>query len=266
MHGLRFLVAAALSATVVACQDDDDDDGGAESTGAPASTGTTMPASSDGMMTTAMPTDDSTTAAPPDTSTGMPPMDGTSSGPGQESGSSGDTGPSLEGEVLQNDSWTPADSIVWQEWPNQEDCWASVFQADASQYPFEIVGAIAAIGDAKGTFEFGIGVWAVDNMGMPETELASSSIAIDGATGDLTEIDFATLGLTLDPVEMGDFAIVMCHTEHMGQPTIAIDTDGTITEGNNWVFQQAMGEWVEAQDFFGIDGDFILRAVIQPQA
>lgn len=200
-------------------------------------------------------------------STGGPPP-GTSSGPtttGEPGESSGDTGQPLAGDVLQNDSWTPADSLVWQTWANTNDCWASVFAADPAQYPFEIVGAIAAIGNGDGVHTFEIAVWEVDNQGMPTAELGSRTVDIDGGTTSLTEIDLSGLGVP--PVQNNDeFALVMCHTEHMGPPSIAIDADGTVDAGRNWVLQQAMGDWVPSPDFFGIDGDFILRAVIMPQA
>lgn len=265
MDGLasRLLVAASILA--LACNGDDDGGGGGEDT-----TGG-MTASSTGMTS---PTT-TTTSSPMDTSTGA--MESSDSGqgtteapPGTDTGtgdadSTGDTGGGPDGTVLQNDSWTPTDSIAFQTWPNTDDCWASTFEPEASHYPFDLVGAIVAIGNAKGTYAFAVGVWDVDNQGMPTRELDSATIDIDGATMDLTEIDFAALGLELPTIQNGDFAIVMCHTEHMGEPSIAIDADGTVSASNNWVFQQAMGEWVESPDFFGIDGDFILRAVIAPQ-
>jgi hypothetical protein len=212
------------------------------------------PASSSGAMDTSA----DSTGQPPGTSSGMT----TTGEPGE---SSSETGQPLDGDVLQNDSWTPVDSLVWQSWPGQSDCWASVFAADQTQYPFEIVGAIAAIGNGDGVYAFEVAVWEVDPQGMPTAELGSLTVDIDGATSSLTEVDLTGLGLA--PIQNNDeFALVMCHTEHMGAPSIAIDADGTVDASRNWVFQQAMGEWVQSPDFFGIDGDFILRAVIMPQA
>lgn len=195
------------------------------------------------------------------------PSPATTSGPtttGEPGESSSDTGQPLDGDVLQNDSWTPADALVWQTWANIGDCWASVLAADPTQYPFEIVGAVVAIGNGDGVHTFEIGVWEVDNQGMPTAALGNRSVDIDGGTTSLTEIDLSGLGVP--PFQMNDeFALVMCHTDHMGPPSIAIDADGTVDAERNWVFQQAMGEWVQSPDFFGTDGDFILRAVIMPQ-
>jgi hypothetical protein len=256
MHRLTLAIAILL---VPGCGDDGmpadgSGSGGASSGGASSGSGSSGPASSGAATDTSA----DSTGQPPGTSSGM----ATTGEPGE---SSGDSGQPLDGDVLQNDSWTPADSLVWQTWPNTTDCWASVFAADAAQYPFDIVGAIVAIGNGAGVFTFEVAVWEVDNMGMPTAELASRTIDIDGGTSSLTEIDLSGLGLA--PIMGNDeFALVMCHTEHMGPPSIAIDADGTVDAGRNWVYQQAMGEWVPSPDFFGIDGDFILRAVIMPQA
>ena len=105
------------------------------------------------------------------------PSPATTSGPtttGEPGESSSDTGQPLDGDVLQNDSWTPADALVWQTWANSGDCWASVLAADPSQYPFEIVGAVVAIGNGDGVHTFEIGVWEVDNQGMPTAALGSA--------------------------------------------------------------------------------------------
>lgn len=244
---------------LTACGDDGATPPADGSTGSPGSTGASTGSSSEPVSSSgATDTSADSTGQPPATSSGST----TTGEPGE---SSSDTGPSLQGDVLQNDSWTPADSLVWQTWPNTNDCWASTFAAAASQYPFEVVGAIAAIGNGDGVHTFEIAVWEVDNQGVPSMELASRTVDIDGGTTSLTEIDLSGLGVP--PFMNNDeLALVMCHTEHMGLPSIAIDADGTVDASRNFVFQQAMGEWVPAPDFFGIDGDFILRAVIMPQA
>lgn len=256
-------LVVACSVLLLACNGDDGGDGD-DTTG-----GTTMATTGMTSPTTSTSTPADTTAAMDESTSSPGTTDdpaATSTGPGDDDTSAGsESGGGLDGTVLQNDAWTPTESIVFQTWPTTDDCWASTFEPDNAHYPFDVSGAIVAIGNAKGSFEFGVGVWTVDNMGMPDTEIDAASIAIDGATMDLTEIDFGALGLNVPTIESGDFAIVMCHTEHMGEPSIAIDADGTVAASNNWVFQQSMGEWVQSPDFFGTDGDFILRAVIQPQ-
>lgn len=260
MNGLNRSLASLAILLVPACGDDgatpSSDTSATASgpgSGSASSSGSGGPASSGGA------TDTSADATGPSPETSSGPT--TTGEPGE---SSSDTGQPLAGDVLQNDAWTPADALEWQSWANISDCWASVFAADPSQYPFEIVGALVAVGNGDGVHTFEIGVWEVDNQGMPTAALGNRTVDIDGGTTSLTEIELSGLGVP--PFAMNDeFALVMCHTDHMGPPSIAIDADGTVDAGRNWVFQQAMGEWVPSPDFFGIDGDFILRAVIMPQ-
>ncbi len=254
-HARTATIVVALLA--LGCPGDDGgSDSGDDSPGSTSSaTGSTETSGDPGTDTSGDPTTPGSTSAADSSST---------AGPADSTGSDGSTGGGLDGVVLQNDSWTPADAIEFQTWPNMQDCWASVFTADAGDYPFDIVGARAAIGGGgDGVVTLTAAVYSVDNQGTPDTELASTTFMVDSATTDLTEVDLSGLGL--DPIDGGDFAIVMCHTRHMGAPTIAIDVDGSVDADRNWVFQQAMGEWVSSPDFFGIDGDFILRAVIAPQ-
>jgi len=258
MHGsiLRVLV---ISMVCVSCgEEPSETDGDASSgTGASGSSGAT---STDTEQPTVTSSDSS---GPALGSTSDDPA--TTTGESADSGSSGEV-PPLEGDVLQNDSWLPVDALEWQTWPGATDCWASVYQAEPAQVPFEVVGAIAAIGDGEGVHTFEVSVWEVSNQGEPTTELAGRTFEVDGATAELTEVDLTGLGL---PAFDGndEFALVMCHTAHMGPPSIAIDADGTVDAGRNWVRAQAMGNaWVPSPDFFDTDGDFILRAVIMPQA
>ncbi len=198
-------------------------------------------------------------------SSGPPPSTTTATTTGETADSSSDSGPPLEGDVLQNDSWTTTDSLEWQTWPGMNDCWASVFEADPGQYPFDLVGARVAVGGGDGIHTYQVGVWEVSNQGQPTVELGGRTIDIDGAVNDFTEVDLSGLGL---PAFEGndEFALVMCHTDHMGAPSIAVDADGDVDGSRNWVRAAASGvDWVQSPDFFGIGGDFILRAVIMPQ-
>lgn len=255
MRGLTLTLALVL---IPACGDDgetppgDGSSSGGSGSGTTSSTGT--PGSSGGSTQTAADSG-STTEDPPGTTTNPTTT--------EDSSDTTETQPPLEGEVLQNDSWTPADGLVWQTWPGAGDCWASTFSAGPQQAPFELVGAIAAIGGGGGVETFDIGVWEVDNQGTPSTELAATTVDVDGGTSDLTMVDLSGLGVPAFGNNQ-DFALVMCHAAHMSEPSIAIDMDGNVDASRNWVLQQAMGDWVPSPDFFGINGDFILRAVIQP--
>jgi hypothetical protein len=174
---------------------------------------------------------------------------------GSESGGGGTV-------VLQNDSWTPQDSLFWNTWANVDDCFASSYDIDAGLYPLELVAIEAAIGGATETQTFDVRVYTVDAMGAPDQLVDAVEVDIEGESG--MDIVLADVGLVVPPFDSGSFAIAMCHVGHMGAPSIATDDDGTVDGGNNWVWQDIMGEWVSSPDFFGIDGDFILRAIVQP--
>lgn len=166
---------------------------------------------------------------------------------------------------LQNDSWTASDAIEFQLWAGIGDCWGATYEIDDSLYPFDIVELEVAIGGSGDTQTFEVGVWTVDGNNGPMDPIDTVEVEITGDVGLEPHIDLEGL-LDVPTIEDGSFAIVMCHTEHMGSPSIATDMDDTVDAQNNWVFQGAMGEWVQSPDFFGIAGDFIMRTGVRPAA
>ena len=79
----------------------------------------------------------------------------------------------------------------------------------------------------------------------------------------LADLVLADHGINVPTFNNGSFATVMCHTAHMGAPSVAVDSDATVAADNNWVWSQAQQMWIKSPDYFGIAGDFILRTVIQ---
>lgn len=252
--GLAWLVATA-------CGDsgDDDDDGADDTTTGTSVTGATMTTT----MTTSMTTTETTGVTTTMTTTD-PTTEGTTAG--DESSSAGDesssTGEPSDTVTLQNDGFEPADSLFWQTWPSAGDCWASTYEIDPGLYPFDIVGVQVAIGGAPETASFELGIWEVDADGMPSTAIDTAMVDIEGDMQG-PDLDVQML-LDVPTIDSGSFAVVMCHVDHMGAPSIGTDLDGTVDAAHNFVFQQIMDEWVPAPDFFGIDGDFIMRAIVRP--
>jgi hypothetical protein len=163
---------------------------------------------------------------------------------------------------LQNDAVDPdSPMLVWQAWPGIGDCWASTYDIPNDLYPFDIVELEVAIGGSGDTQTFEIGIWEVANDHTPTDEIDSAEFDIEGDVGFEPHVDLS--GLDVPTIESGTFAVVMCHTGHMSAPSIGTDMDGTVDGSNNWVFQVAMGDWVSAPDFFGIDGDFIMRTGVR---
>lgn len=199
--------------------------------------------------------------------------DGTdgSSDDGQTDGTSGDggttdtdTGDPEGAVVLQNDSWTSFDGLSWQAWPAPDDCIASVYDIDNAYYPFDIYSIRVIIGNDDATETFRVGVWEVNNQNEPTAEIDSAEVEIQGNAAQIPEIKLEGL-LDVPTINNGTFAAVVCHVDHMGAPSFATDYDGDVSADHNFVWQDISGEWVQAPDFGGISGDFILRAVIIPQ-
>lgn len=181
-------------------------------------------------------------------------------------GSEADTGSSTGAPdttvVLQNDAFVPTRGLFWQTWPSPGDCWASTYAIDEGLYPFEIVGVEVAIGGAATVASFELGIWELDDEGLPAVAIDTVMVDVEGDMQG-PDLDVASL-LEIPVFDSGSFAVVMCHVDHMGSPSIGTDLDATVDADHNFVYQGIMGEWVPSPDFFGIDGDFVMRAVVQP--
>jgi hypothetical protein len=230
--------------------DDGDDD---DTTSSTVTTPTTSTASS-----TDPTLDPTTDGTMPGTDTASTDPD-SSSGPG---GSSSETGTPGDTVTLQNDGFTPEMGLFWQTWPMPDDCWASTYEIDPSLYPFDIVGVMIAIGGAPDTATFEFGIWSVDGDGLPDAPMGGTAMVdIEGDVQN-PDLDVAAL-LDVPTIDSGSFAVVFCHVDHMGAPSIGIDQDGSVDAAHNFIRDDG-GDWVPSPDFFNTDGDFILRAIVQP--
>ncbi len=155
----------------------------------------------------------------------------------------------------------PTDGLTFQAWPGPDDCWASVYEPPSDAYPFDVVQAIVATGPSASTESFLLEVWDVGNENVPSARIDGAIVDVPG--NELAEIDLVANGIDSSLIMEGRFALVMCHVDHMGEPSIATDDDGNVDAGLNWVKAEGSDEWQTAAGFANIDGDFILRAVIQ---
>jgi hypothetical protein len=246
-HGHVGVLALAM-AMAIACGDSggsDDDDAS-----------TTAPASTTATETSGSPTSDPSTSGTAPESTSVAP-ESSSDGSDASSSSTGTPGDTV---TLQNDGFTPEMTLFWQTWPMPDDCWASTYEIDAGLYPFDIVGLYVAIGGSTDIVTMEVGIWSVDGDGLPDQPIDSAMIEVEGEAQN--DIDVETL-LDVPPVMAGSFAVVMCHVDHMGAPSIGIDQDGTVDAAHNFIRDDG-GDWVPSPDFFNTDGDFILRAIVRP--
>lgn len=250
----RLFALSLLAGTLglaVACGGDDDSDGaGNDGTGDGGATSGDAGTATDGGG------DDGTATGGDDGGTAT-------DGGGTGTGGSGDT--SDEGlVVLQNDDWPPGGGGTVQAWPGPGDCIAAVYGIDASYYPFSIEAIRVLIGGGSDTQPYDIAIWDVDDQNLPTSEIAGAEVQLSGNAG-MHEIDLDAEGITVPTITDGTFAAVACHVDHRGEPSFVADADGTVSAEGNFVYQVATDEWVPSPDFFmGVDGDFILRAVIRP--
>lgn len=248
MRGVRGRTGVVGLGLTLACGDSgaDGDDGSSSST-------VTLTSAE----TSGSPTGDATTDGGATESTSLAPE--SSSDGGSESGSS--TGSPGDTVTLQNDGFTPDMQLVWQTWPMPDDCWASTYEIDAGLYPFEIVGVMAAIGGAPDIVTMEVGIWSVDADGLPDQPIDGAMVEVEGDVPD-PNIDIEML-LDVPIIAAGSFAVVMCHVDHMGAPSIGIDQDGTVDAAHNFIRDDG-GDWVPSPDVFNTAGDFILRTIVRP--
>lgn len=212
----------------------------ASSTGAPGSTGPTGPTGS---------TDTSTTGGDAESTT-------------EGSGSSSTGG---EGFVLlQNDMWRDGAQTSVQGGFTAGECWASTFVAEASLYPFRVRGLQVLIsGDVEGESEaFEVGVWSVDDELRPQTQIGSALAEFTASNEGFNGAEFDLLAIDDIVLDEGNFAISMCLSEHDGFPAIATDVRQELLVDRNWLF--SAGTWSPSSEF-GLTGNWILRAVLEPQ-
>lgn len=246
----------AFFAAALACGDSGSDDAGDGDT-TTAMTVTMTTADTSAGPTTDPTLDPTTSATTPGTeSTSLDPESSSSADASSTTGTPGDT------VTLQNDSFTPDMSIFWQTWPMPDDCWASTYEIDESLYPFDIVGVMVAIGGAPDTVTLEFGIWSVDGEGFPDAPMGGTAmVEIEGDVQN-PDLDVEAL-LDVPTIESGSFAVVFCHVDHMGAPSIGIDQDDTVDGAHNFI-RDDNNDWVPSPDFFNTDGDFVLRAIVRP--
>ena len=142
-----------------------------------------------------------------------------------------------EAGELKNDSCRcdgTQESITFQTGFVDGECWASVYEPAASDYPFTPENVTVMVGPS-GDAIFGIFLYTVDSNNKPLALVGGEGFALSGSENALATLNFAEAEAVLDPITSGNFAIVMCLDGHSATPTIANDTDGTSQEDLNWI-------------------------------
>jgi hypothetical protein len=165
---------------------------------------------------------------------------------------------------LSNDAWGKSGAVFFQGGFAMGECWASTFVPEPEHYPFDIIGARMVVGgEDAGSADFSIAIWSVDDDGQPLEELSVGTANISGDDDALDTVPLDAIGVQVPTVTRGEFALVVCFTEHGGFPGIAADGDGLTHASRNWIRLED-GTWTNAADQ-GVSGDWIVRATILPQ-
>ena len=91
------------------------------------------------------------------------------------------------------------------------------------------------------------------------TVFYSGDFQFTGSDSAMAMIDLSSENIT---ILAGTNIRVALFFQHSGPPSIASDSDGTITAGKNWIYSDA--KWLNSE-LFGLQGDWIIRAELQNQ-
>lgn len=272
MRKLKWLVPLAIASASVACTDDAQDggvdgssDGGdGDSTTGPDEITTTGEVSGDDGDGSTAPQDD----GDDDGTTSVGTDDGEASGSGEPGDGSGSDGGSSGGIVLPiellNDGWSTNAPVVFQGGFDAGECWASTYVPEPEHYPFAIDSVLMLVGGSeRGAEDFELGVWTVDEDGVPDAEIDSAIVSLTGLDNDLDTVLLSAAAIEVPEITEGSFAVVVCLAAHDGYPAIARDEDGALDHPDrNWI-RTIDGQWHPSGDL-GLTGDWIMRAVILP--
>jgi hypothetical protein len=94
-------------------------------------------------------------------------------------------------------------------------------------------------------------------VGTPGTLLFSSTYSVAASDNNLQQIDLRDEQVM---VNGGGSIRVALEMTASALPSVAIDTDGTVSNSANWI--KTGGSWLSAVSF-GLTGDFIIRATVE---
>lgn len=143
------------------------------------------------------------------------------------------------------------------------ECWASVFVADAADYPYTLDYVNMFVGPS-GEELFDVYVYQVDGSNKPSASLGGESVQITGSQDSLAQVQMSDIGMDTYTVTEGNIAVVVCLDGFDGEPAIARDVDGADYKNRSWINASGLG-WYQASQL-GVNGDWIMRLGIQTGA
>ncbi|MFT4703348.1 MAG: hypothetical protein ACI81R_001039 [Bradymonadia bacterium] len=168
--------------------------------------------------------------------------------------------------TYQNDGFVDNTAVGFQGGFAVGEIAASCFSPPESHYPMRL-SAIAFLygGDLPGaTIVIGVKVWGGGGNGEPPSELLHTAEDIEAisATDSFNEYDLTSQAITVT----APFCVGI-EIRDAGLPSLARDDDGTINQGNNWLYTDLGGSfsWFQSSDL-GLTGDWVIRAKGRPAA
>ena len=175
---------------------------------------------------------------------------------------------SASAETYQNDGFVDNTAVGFQAGFAVGEIAAACFTPPESDYPIRL-RAIQLLygGDRAGATIFNtMKVWGSGGAGQAPGDILVSEpdVELISSTTELNEFDLTSYDITVT----GPFCVGVEFANNGGLPSVARDDDGTINAGNNWIFavDPLSGDplgWFQS-DFFGLTGDWIIRAIGDP--
>lgn len=160
-------------------------------------------------------------------------------------------------KTLQNDGFTGIGSVACQIGAAEGEILAARFSGESGDYPFTIEGVLALVCPASSSGFFVVKVWEDDGVSLqPGALLYSELYQLTGADTGLNSIDLSLQNIVIDS---GSVRIGL-ELFQDPVPSVATDTDSTITSGTNFVYVPPT--WL-ASEILGLTGDWIIRLQIE---
>ncbi|MBO86280.1 MAG: hypothetical protein CL927_13055, partial [Deltaproteobacteria bacterium] len=171
----------------------------------------------------------------------------------------------LAGErKLQNDGFVDGDAATFQGGFVANECWASVYEPDSTDYPFSMKSIEMLVGGDTSEEIFILEFYSLTGTNMNSaTRIGEEAVLIQGSNDYMTLVTIEDLELSMPEIESGNVAVAGCFSEHDGFPAIANDADGSVASNLNWLQADDLGGVWANSNLFGVRGDWVMRLCIE---
>jgi len=126
---------------------------------------------------------------------------------------------------LQNDDFSDGDEVSFMGGFIAGECWASVYEPGPADYPFTLKYVDMLVGGSTGDPLLIVEFYSLDGSDMTTASLlGEEAFVITGSSSSWNRLTVSELDLGMGPIDAGNVAVAVCHYEHDGPPSIAVDT------------------------------------------